>query len=180
MRAPDTDGSWTPQTLRSVFSDKQWKQIAKSLADVDIDFDAETRVALQDTALHFAMLARLPGGLPTPKQQATELREALAAFERALVLLPVVNLADDSDDGYDGEDAERIDWTRVARIENSHALSVALTNKVGELRNRIAKLETMGSASAESAGAGAAREREDVERLPRSQCVKPLSHNRGG
>src|ERR1700704_4794323 len=48
-----------------------------------------------------------------------------------------------------------------------------------EVRSRAGAREAGHSASAESAGAGAARERKDVERLPRPQCVKSLSHNRG-
>jgi hypothetical protein len=86
-------------------------------------------------ARHYRVLTLL-AKRPTPKQQAQVMREAVAAFEKARAMLPRTIHSD----GYP-----------AARMETIHALDAALTEKITELRGRIAKLTAMGSRSAKSA-----------------------------
>jgi len=59
------------------------------------DLDAEECDNLQGTAVHFVLLALDPGLLPTPKQQAGELRKVLTVLEQALALLPLIDIGHD-------------------------------------------------------------------------------------
>ena len=45
--------------------------------------------------MHFVLLALDPGLLPTPKQQAGELRKVLTVLEQALALLPLIDIGHD-------------------------------------------------------------------------------------
>jgi hypothetical protein len=108
----------------------QRRQIADSLAAVGIEVDAAALNDLEGLA-SFVLVqgALMPGGrLPTPKQQARELRKALALLEPAL----------------------------TARIELGLALRTALTDKIAELHQRVGQLDAKGSASAGGAPCGIA------------------------
>jgi hypothetical protein len=156
VRAPDTKEPVYVAALWA-FSEANWQEIKESLADCDVDLDAvrvgerfvpgerwwlkddstrPLRDALQIMARHYRVLALLPR--PTPKQQTEALQKAMATFEEAQKLLPGTLHSE----GYS-----------AGSMESFHTLDAALTEKITELRFRIARLKTFGSRSAVSARA---------------------------
>jgi hypothetical protein len=149
----------SPFDGRFAFTEAQWRLIESSLAfpEMRIDPDAEMvgglfrvwgqqprplREALSEVA-HYAALAR-GGKQPTPKQCAEELRETLAAVERAFAAL-------DHTDDFGGHIDAHLEFPPSdefsLRCERDRALQAAMTQKIAELKERIDQLEAMGTRS---------------------------------
>jgi hypothetical protein len=158
VRAPETKEP-VYEAAGWAFSEANWQEIKESLNQRSIDLDAvmvgerlvpgkrwwltddstvrqrPLRDALQIMARHYRVLALLPKP-PTPKQQTEVLREAMAIFEKARTILPGTLHSE----GYG-----------AGSMESFHALDAALTEKITEMRFRIARLKGMGSRSTWSA-----------------------------
>jgi hypothetical protein len=122
---------------RFTYSDEQWQAIKASLIRAGVNDFSWMRRRLEVVALFFLQL----GSPQTPKQQADEMRERLAAFKVALGML-----SDDDSFSWDlyYED-EYEDWRGFMRRCRQRArASEELTELIPWIQKRINQLKAMG------------------------------------